>query len=107
MDPLERSAVLTPQPKRGAGLTTVAPVTGQAIASPTELAHSWRLGRLAWVALLLIVLCVLAGFIPRWRQRATLRVETRELAIPTVSVIAPAPGKTAPGLTLPAEIKPL
>ena len=36
-----------------------------------------------------------------------LRAETRELAIQTVSVVSPAPGKTAAGLTLPAEAKAL
>ncbi|HKB90111.1 MAG TPA: biotin/lipoyl-binding protein, partial [Opitutaceae bacterium] len=46
------------------------------------------------------------GFLPRWRQRGAAIVEMNQLAIPTVSVVSPAPGKVGAGLTLPAEIRP-
>lgn len=61
-----------------------------------------------WTALAagVIVIAYLAGWMPRARDRANLAGQTRELAIATVAVVAPAPGKAGPGLLLPAEIKP-
>ncbi|HUJ30428.1 MAG TPA: efflux RND transporter periplasmic adaptor subunit [Candidatus Acidoferrum sp.] len=60
---------------------TVAGARSSAPASP-------RRGLLTAIALLLIVaLVVVAGIVPRLKARAALAVETRELAIPTVSVI--------------------
>jgi RND family efflux transporter MFP subunit len=59
------------------------------------------------VAALLIVVGAVAGLIPRSLHRNALRAETRELAIQTVSVVSPAPGRNAAGLTLPAEAKAL
>ena len=57
-------------------------------------------------ALVLVIVGAIAGFWPRWHQRALLRIETKELAIQTVSVILPQPGEAAAGLTLPAEVRP-
>jgi multidrug efflux pump subunit AcrA (membrane-fusion protein) len=54
----------------------------------------------------LITLGVVSGLIPRWRQHSELCAETRELSIPTVTVVSPKPGQTTAGLPLPAEIKP-
>lgn len=54
----------------------------------------------------LIVIGLIAGFIPRWHQRNTLRAETAELSIPTVDITQPTPGQAAPGLLLPGEVKP-
>jgi membrane fusion protein, multidrug efflux system len=56
----------------------------------------------------LIVIGAAAGLLPRWHHRATLRSETRDLAIQTVAVVSPTPGQAAAGdLLLPAEVKPL
>ncbi len=66
-----------------------------------------RLRRLGAVVAAVIIVALLAGLLPRLFQRAALRTETRELAIPTVSVVSPAPGKAAAGLSLPAELKAL
>jgi RND family efflux transporter MFP subunit len=66
-----------------------------------------KLRNAAIVAAVLIVIGTLAGLIPRSMHRNALRAETRELAIQTVSVVSPAPGQTAAGLTLPAEAKAL
>ncbi len=66
-----------------------------------------RLKHAGLVAAVLIVVGALAGLLPRWHQRAVLRAETRELALPTVTVVSPAAGKPAAGLSLPAEVKPL
>ena len=46
------------------------------------------------------------GFLPRWRQRQTATADMRQLAIPTVSVVSPTPGRPGNGLVLPAEIRP-
>jgi len=53
-----------------------------------------------------ITVFVVAGLIPRLQQRAALEVETRELAVPKVSVVLPTPGKAGVELVLPAEIQP-
>jgi RND family efflux transporter MFP subunit len=58
------------------------------------------------VAIVLIVMGVIAGLIPRWRQQTELNAETRELSIPAVSVISPKPGQSMVHSALPAEIKP-
>jgi len=58
------------------------------------------------VAIVLIVMGVIAGLIPRWRQQTELNAETRELSIPAVTVISPKPGQSMIHSALPAEIKP-
>ncbi len=58
------------------------------------------------VVAVLIVTGVAAGLIPRWRQHTELGAETRDLSVPTVSVVSPKPGQSGSGLPLPAEIKP-
>ena len=65
-----------------------------------------KLFRAALVLVVLLVVAVIAGLLPRLRHRAALVAETRELAVPTVAVVAPAPGKPMVSLPLPAEIKP-
>jgi RND family efflux transporter MFP subunit len=47
------------------------------------------------------------GLIPRLRQRAAVHSDTRELAVPTVNVAAPAPAKAGPPLVLSGELRPL
>jgi RND family efflux transporter MFP subunit len=66
-----------------------------------------KLRNAAVLAALLVVIGAVAGLVPRWLHRKALRAETRELAIQSVSVVSPAPGKSATGLTLPAEVKAL
>jgi len=65
-----------------------------------------KLSRAAVVAAVLIAVVVIAGLVPRWRHRAALVAETRELAVPTVSVVSATAGKGEAGLWMPAEIKP-
>jgi len=55
---------------------------------------------------LIIIGGLILGFLPRWRQRGTAIADTNQLAIPTVSVVSPGPGKPGGGLILPAEIRP-
>src|SRR5882724_8741619 len=78
-----------------------------ATAPPVQANSTTKLRLLALLAALLVVVGALFGLVPRWRHREALRAETRELSIQTVSVVSPAPGKAAAGLTLPAEIRPL
>jgi RND family efflux transporter MFP subunit len=66
-----------------------------------------KLGWLLIVLLLLIILGLAAGFIPRWRQHHNLAAESKDLAITTVTVVSSAPGKSVTGTFLPAEVKAL
>jgi len=54
----------------------------------------------------LIVLGVASGLIPRANRQTELNAGTRELSVPTVSVVSPKPGKSGSGLPLAAEVKP-
>lgn len=81
---------------------------------PTQLEPRKKLPKspikLALAAASLVVLIttgVVSGLIPRWRQQTELGAETKELSVPTVTVVSPKPGQSAAGLPLPAEIKPL
>jgi RND family efflux transporter MFP subunit len=61
-----------------------------------------------YLALLMVLITTgaVSGLIPRWRQKAELGAATRDLSMPTVTVVSPKPGQPAPSLALPAEIKP-
>ena len=76
------------------------PTTPSASPSPV------RLFRAVLVAVVLLLVAFVVGLLPRLRQRAVLVTETSELAMPTVLVVSPVPGKSAPGIPLPAEVKP-
>src|SRR4051794_35927031 len=64
-----------------------------------------KLGLWMVVLLILFVLGVIAGVIPRWQHRQALVAQTQAMAIPTVNVISALPGKATAALTLPAEVK--
>jgi RND family efflux transporter MFP subunit len=83
------------------------PPAREPLASTSEaaVAAGAKLRHAAILAAVLIVIGAVAGLVPRWLHRTALRAETRELAIQTVSVVSPVPGKAAVGLTLPAEAK--
>jgi RND family efflux transporter MFP subunit len=57
--------------------------------------------------LVLVVVGVVAGLIPRSSRQTELGAETMELSVPTVTVVSPKPGQPTASLPLPAEIKPL
>ena len=88
---------------------TPVPPAREAPASIAEAAASSgvKLRNAAIVAAVLIVIGAVAGLVPRALHRTALIAETRELAMQTVSVVSPTPGKSAAGLVLPAEAKPL
>lgn len=80
------------------------PIRSQPHASKLKPARRFR--RVIVVASTLVVLALLAGFIPRWLQRNEASADTNQLAVSTVSVVSPAFNAAGDGLTLPAEIKP-
>ena len=57
------------------------------------------------VVFLVVAAIVVAGVVPRLRARAALRTETRDLAIPTVSVIHPRLGAPQTEIILPGNIQ--
>lgn len=85
--------------------TSSAPPT-TSLPAPIAAAPPFRLAWIAVAALLLVIVAAIAGLLPRWRQRAALRSETRELAIPTVTVVSATPGKQQAALVLSAEVRP-
>src|SRR5437764_3606068 len=54
----------------------------------------------------LLCLAVIAGVVPRLSQRRQATVDTKQLAVPNVSVVSPSVGAPSDGLMLPAEVKP-
>ncbi len=74
---------------------------------PAETPRRVPLGRIAAVALVLVALAAVAGMLPRWKARTALEAETRELAVPTVSVTSPVAGKASAPPAFAAEVKPL
>lgn len=66
-----------------------------------------NLRRLTIVIAVVLVVALLAGLLPRLWQRNAVRSETRVLAVPTVNVASPVPGKAAAGLTLSSEVRPM
>src|ERR1700731_4640708 len=60
---------------------------------------------IAIVVLIVVAALVVAGIVPRLRAKAALRTETRNLAIPTVSVVHPKQGAPHQELVLPGNIR--
>ncbi len=97
MNSLERKAspLTEPQlsPPRGAEPAAGAPATPA------------RLGRWAVALVVLLLILLVAGAIPRWLHSKTLAKETLELSIPTVQVMTAIPGRATAQLMLPAEVR--
>jgi RND family efflux transporter MFP subunit len=80
----------------------------QPVAAVEDAKHSGpRLGWLLLAALILAAVAFAIGFFPRSKERAAVKNETRELAVPTVDVVFPAPGKASAPLQFSGEVKPL
>ncbi len=60
---------------------------------------------IAQVVILLVVIGLLVGFVPRWIARHKLAAETRADSVITVDVISPTPSKPDLGTPLPAEVQ--
>jgi membrane fusion protein, multidrug efflux system len=65
-----------------------------------------RLRRIAQIILVLVVIGLAIGLVPRWYARHALAKEEKADAIMTVSVISPAIGKADLSTPLPAEVQP-
>jgi membrane fusion protein (multidrug efflux system) len=63
------------------------------------------LRRIAEVAVVLIVIGLLIGFVPRWLAHRRLLKETRADSIPTVTVVTPGTAKSDFGTPLPANVE--
>jgi RND family efflux transporter, MFP subunit len=74
--------------------------------APEAAKPRFRLGLIAGVLAVLIIVGFFVGMVPHWRQSNVTSADTQALAIPTVAVVSPAPGKSGADLMLPAEIKP-
>jgi RND family efflux transporter MFP subunit len=63
------------------------------------------LRRIAEIVVVLIVIGLVVGLVPRWRARHRLLADTRMDSVVTVNVIAPVPSKSDLGTPLPAEVQ--
>src|SRR5437588_5675235 len=64
--------------------------------------HHWWIILFAFVT---VIGVVISGILPRIQARATLRKETADLAVPTVSVVLPKQSAPAQELVLPANVQ--
>jgi len=64
-----------------------------------------RLGRIVFFAGLIVIAVFVAGLVPRLKERAQVRLESQELAVPTVTLVSPQPGKAGQPLALSGELK--
>jgi membrane fusion protein (multidrug efflux system) len=80
--------------------------TSATISPETKRSPEAKLGRWATIVCVMFVICLAGGLLPRWRHARELRQDTTELAVPTVNIVTPVPGKHLAGLTLPAEVRP-
>ncbi|MGC8763006.1 MAG: efflux RND transporter periplasmic adaptor subunit [Acidobacteriota bacterium] len=81
--------------------------TTQAVspAGPEAGGSPLRFKRLGFAVLVLLAAALLAAFVPRWLHAKALAKETAELAVPTVQVAHPEPGKPQSGTPVPADVE--
>src|ERR1700751_28160 len=84
--------------------SSVGPGSDEDKADPIRARRRHRVILMSGGALLLIAL--VGGFVPQFRQRQTAAADTEELAISTVAVVSPTITTPNSGLNLPAEVKP-
>jgi membrane fusion protein, multidrug efflux system len=65
-----------------------------------------RFRRILIVGGAVFLIALVAGFIPQLRERQIATADTKELAIPTVTVVSPSANPVGSGLNLPAEVRP-
>ena len=87
-------------------LSKAAPAAPAASMAQAAASSGARLRNAAIAAGLLILVGLVAGFLPRLKHQRQLRVETQELGIQTVATVKPAVGEPTEELLLPAEVKP-
>ena len=81
----------------------IAPAGGEF--PPADEPRSKHGALVAVVALVMIAGIVIAGIVPRLKAKAALRIETYDLAVPTVSVIHPKLGAPETEIVLPGNIQ--
>ena len=81
------------------------PAPGHLAGAPSE--SQPRLGLLAGIILVILLVAFFAGWKPRRQQKESVAQITRELAELTVTLVSPAPGQGGAPVTLPAEIRAL
>src|ERR1700693_1434113 len=81
----------------------IAPAGGEF--TPAEQPRSKYGARVVVVALVIIAGIVIAGIVPRLKAKAALRIETYDLAVPTVNVIHPKLGAPETEIVLPGNIQ--
>jgi membrane fusion protein (multidrug efflux system) len=90
----------------GTTITGIPLSTGLKHAPGTSLLGKGRSRWLLIAGLGLLVLAVIAGVLPRLSQRKTAIADTKQLAVPNVTVVSPSVSAPPDGLMLPAEVKP-
>ena len=66
-----------------------------------------RLGRLIFFVAIGLVVAFIVGIVPRIREHQQVTADTHELAVPTVAIVNPVPGKFIEPLVLSGELRPL
>jgi RND family efflux transporter MFP subunit len=66
-----------------------------------------RLGRLLFVIVILLAVGFVVGIVPRLREHRQVVNDTRELAVPSVAVVHPAPAALTEPLVLSGELRPV
>lgn len=66
-----------------------------------------RLGGIIFFFILIVAAALVAGLLPRLRERKQVAEDTRDLATPTVAVVSPAPAKMTEPLVLSGELRPV
>jgi len=102
---LHRNAINGPEATSETARSSEAPLDATSRPAPAKKSPK-RKAIAAGIIALLIIGGLVLGYLPRWRQRRTAAADMSQLAIPTVSVVSPTPGKPGSGLVLPAEIRP-
>ncbi len=80
----------------------VKPAAGPAPDGPSRA----RFFGLVGIVAVVLGVAVVAGLLPRWRQRTALAAEQGGQVVPSVIVVMPEPGRGGAGVLLPADIKP-
>lgn len=86
-------------------MNTPATVTPPPSAPPQPALPPVKLGPIFAVAVVLIVIGLALGFIPRLLAHRSLVKETAENSVQSVLVVSPEPGKSEMGVPLPAEVQ--
>jgi RND family efflux transporter MFP subunit len=77
---------------------------GEHKADPVRARRRFR--RILIVGGAVVLIALIVGFIPQFRERQTAAADTKELAIPAVAVVSPSANTPGSGLNLPAEVRP-